>query len=244
MKVAKIILIALVVIGIIALASLAVKDKFSKSSSNSVTGNVAFPITGFAGEGDVCYPCSLDSTTPCDEMSWEDGKIYPYCIGGQCVECTDDSQCTSSKGSGYVCADNSCVPGCSDSSDCPDPNAYYCDTWSNGIPGTCELYCGDGECNNGEDENSCSQDCTSNTCDSCSGCSPAPDWCGTTDPCAGLLGTELTCCMTPGDPICDPCNGDPCCGDACCLSGYDSVICGYVDPNYCNPSTPGCPGYV
>lgn len=246
-KFAKIILIVLIIIGIIALVSLAVEDKFSKSSSNSVSGNVVFPITGFAGEGESCA-CDPNDDTYVEFCS----DAYPgdteYCdtSSGKCVECLtgDDSWCESEYGDGYVCVDNSCVAGCSDSSDCPEPtDDYYCDTWSNGLPGTCELYCGDGECNNGETEETCSEDCTSE-CNSCSGCSPAPDWCGYCgDGSCNNGETPESCSQDCGTG--DPCNGDPCCGDACCLSGWsDPIACGWGTAG-CDPSwDPSCPGYA
>ena len=273
MKVVKIILIALLLIGIIYLVLFAVKDKFrnenkliTNNSSSYVTGDVAFPITGFGtgfgGGGGTCYDCSLPSTTPCGEVQWEDGKKYDYCVGTQCAECETKDDCTSNPnyGSGYVCVDNSCVPGCEDSSNCPEPtDDYYCDTWSNGVPGTCELYCGDGECDNGEDCNSCPGDCPDDT-----SCSP--------DDCEGDY-----CCMNPGDPGCNPscsnggirscdplCGGSGCdectgceCDNSCGGGGGDMCngdLCCMYGGSYCNTdscaglgnpqsSDPSCPVY-
>jgi hypothetical protein len=217
MKIAKIILIALVIIGITALVFLSVRDKFNKNSSDYLTGKVTFPITGFAGENGFYCACSDDPDSGVETCA----ETYPneaeYCDSnsGKCVECIEDSQCESGK----VCDENVCETGCTPYSRCGYDE--YCD-FTNSYPGTCMPYCGNGVCDNRETEETCSQDCA--PADNC-----YEDPCcesGYTDPIA--CGWSAPSCDIYTDPSCPGYIGYPGCNECWC----DSTYCTNAD--WCN----------
>ncbi len=217
------------------------------------------------------------NTLPCDDgnvCTVEDKCAGGWCISGQLLECGDGNVCTADScdpaagcknenlpddspcsflNSQHVCVSGQCVcqPAC-DGKECgPDgcggqcgvcDGDAYCDA------GLCLPWCPNGECDNGEDQCSCPQDCGS----PCAGKQCGDDGCGQS---CGECGGPQDICVD-GQCVCQPqdcealgkacgdwddgCGGTVPCGVCGCGETCDSGACVYhaCDGKECGPD--GC----
>jgi hypothetical protein len=147
-------------------------------------------------------------------------------LGESCNTCATD--CGNCAG----CGDGVCAPLAGEScnscpGDCGPCNAQCGDGQCNPLVGeacnTCPedcgscVFCGDGACNNGEDQFNCAIDCACSS-GACGGVAPGGCWCDAA--CVGIG----DCCWDACD-ACGQCGNQDFCGDGVCTGFEDCSFC-------------------